>query len=89
MNIVLESIVFFLHCHLLISLVVVVRGAKKSPFIVDLFLMSPFSKIKKLATCVLCVCVCVCVCVCIVNLHWVKIFPIYKNPKVWETELQV
>ena len=63
MNIVLESIVFFLHCHLLISLVVVVRGAKKSPFIVDLFLMSPFSKIKKLATCVLCVCVCVCVCV--------------------------
>ena len=31
----------------------------------------------------------VCVCVCIVNLHWVKIFPIYKNPKVWEIEVQV
>ena len=85
---ILESTVFSLHWYLLTSLVVVVRGAKKSPFIADLFLMSPFSKIKNWQL-VYFLCVCVGVYVCVVNLHSVKIFPIYKNPKVWEIELQV
>lgn len=60
---ILESTVFSLHWYLLTSLVVVVRGAKKSPFIADLFLMSPFSKIKNWQL-VYFLCVCGCVCVC-------------------------